>query len=95
MRRQREGRLVRVDVLLAAGLAAVVAWQAVVPLVVFEGPDAEEGRDAEEEAGRGAVGLARGALRSEEGVATYKTKKPRPTMALLAPHAEPHRSAVL
>ncbi len=47
--RQREGGLVRVDIL-AAELGAVVAWQAVVPLEVFEGPDADEGRRAEQEA---------------------------------------------
>lgn len=47
--REREGGLVWVDVL-AAELGAVVAWQAVVPLEVFEGPDADEGRRTEQEA---------------------------------------------
>ncbi len=47
--REREGSLIRIDVL-AAELGAVVAWQAVVPLEVFEGPDADEGGRAEQEA---------------------------------------------
>lgn len=49
VRGKREGGLVRVDVL-AANLGAVISGQAVVPLVVFEGPDTEEGGGAEEEA---------------------------------------------
>ena len=49
VRCQREGRLVGVDVLVVE-LRAVVTWQAVVPLVVLEGPDAEEGCHAEEDA---------------------------------------------
>lgn len=104
VRGQREGGLVRVDVL-AVELAAVVAWQAVVPLVVFKGPDAEEGGYAEEEAVfGGAVLVGRvvadnrgwGAM-SEGGCSqtTYKTKTAIATMALLMPQAVPHRLDVL
>jgi hypothetical protein len=51
VRREGEGGLVRVDVLVAGRPGAVVARQAVVPLVVFERPDADEGGGAEEETG--------------------------------------------
>jgi hypothetical protein len=51
VRREGEGGLVRVDVLVAGRPGAVVARQAMVPLVVFERPDADEGGGAEEETG--------------------------------------------
>jgi hypothetical protein len=49
VRRKGEGGLVWVDVL-CGELRAVVARQPVVPLVVFQRPDAEESGYAEEEA---------------------------------------------
>ncbi len=50
VRRHGEGGLVRIDVLLASALEALVAGETVVPFVVLEGVDAEEGGDAEQEA---------------------------------------------
>jgi len=47
---KRESGLVGIDVVATSVLALVVARQSVVPLVVLEGPDAEEGGYAEEEA---------------------------------------------
>jgi len=48
---QGEGGFVRVDVLRRAAAEPVVAWEAVVPLVVFEGVDGKECGKGEEEAG--------------------------------------------
>ncbi len=92
VRRKRECGLVRVDVL-ATELGTVVTRQAVVPLVVFESPYAEECRDAEEEAARGSVSL--GHSQRDLVQQTYKTKTPIATTALLMPQAVPHRSAEL
>lgn len=93
MRGGRESGHVGVDVLAALGAGGLVARQVAVELVVLERVDAQEGRDAKENA----VFVRIGCSKSRQGgqYNTYVLKTPRATMALLALQPSPHLPAEL